>query len=696
MKYFLPILSLIFGNQILLANTFSLAEENLNWNIFDIFTSKNQTYILYDKNSSSLDSISAFLLADDIFKITNYKPEIVTRIKQANGNVIVIGSIHPKFIAFFLNKKDIKTEFENQWKSYLYKTISNPNRKTKNVFIIAGTNIRSTAYDVFNISKKIGASTWYWWADVPVGQSNELFLNQPDYYSNPPLVTYRGIFLNDEDRGLHPWTVKTFEPETGDISPKTYSKIFELLLHLNANTIWPVMHPSTKAFFYYPNNTKMASLYNIVIGTSHAEPMLRNNVNEWDKNKFEGFNYKTNKDHVFKYWETRVKEAKNINTIYTMGMSDVHDSGMEGVIKNIYVVYSGDKVELFVNGTSKGFGKQSKQFLFTFENIKREVGTIKAVNYNTNGKIISKDSKTTAGEPFEIKLTPHTSPTGFSANNADVALVDVEVVDKNGPRCPIDNSLIEFSLKGDATWLGGIAQGPDNYILSKKFPVENGVNRIMIKSGLKTDKINITATSNHLKSAKITLKTRPFITNNGLSTELPNHNLPSNLERGSTPKVPTYTIKRHPVFISHVSVQSNNDAAYNSYDGDELTEWTNDGRISTGQVTYTLAKPSVVTTCVAKLTGWRTKSYPIRILADGEEVYQENTWQSLGYITMPLKQILAKKITIELIGDHIEKDAFDKIVEVDPAKELDLYKNKNATDVKEQLRIVEIEFHESP
>ncbi|AXP80166.1 Beta-galactosidase [Mariniflexile rhizosphaerae] len=373
-----------------------------------------------------------------------------------------------------------------------------------------------------------------------------------------------------------------------------------------------------------------------------------------------------------------------------------HWNYKENVIKNIYVVSSGDKVELFINGTSKGFGKQSKQFLFTFENIKWEAGTIKAVSYNTHGKIISEASKTTAGEPFEIKLTPHTNPTGFLANNADVALVDVEVVDKNGHRCPIDNSLIEFSLKGDATWLGGIAQGPGNYVLSKKLPVENGVNRIMIKSGLKADKISVIAKSNHLKSAKIVLETRPFITNNGLSTELPNHNLPSNLERGPTPKTLSYTIKRHPVFISHASAQSNNDTAYNSHDDNELTEWTNDGRISTGQITYTLAKPSVVTTCVVKLTGWRTKSYPIRILADDEEVYQGKTWQSLGYITIPLKPVLAKKITIELVGDNTDKDAFDKIVEVDPTKELDLYKDKNATNAKGQLRIVEIEFYESP
>lgn len=366
------------------------------------------------------------------------------------------------------------------------------------------------------------------------------------------------------------------------------------------------------------------------------------------------------------------------------------------VVKNIYVVSSGDKVELFVNGTSKGFGKQSKQFLFTFENIQWEAGTIKAISYDTNNTIVSEATKTTAGAPFEVKLTPHTSPNGFLANGADVALVDVEVVDKNGNRCPIDNSLVEFSLNGNAIWLGGIAQGPDNYILSKTLPVENGINRIMIRSGLKADNISLSAKSKGIKSAKITLKTLPFKSENGLSTQLPNNNLPSNLERGVTPRTPSYTIKRKTVFISHANALSNQETVYNSFDDNELTEWANDGRIKTGKITYTLTKPSIVNECVVKFTGWRRKSYPIRILADNEVVFQGDTEQSLGYITIPLKPILAKKITIELIGANTDNDAFDKIIEVDPNNELDMFKDKEGAEAKGQLRIVEIEFYAKP
>lgn len=301
---------------------------------FEVFTPQNQAIILYDKKGNALDSITAHLLAEDIFKVTNYKPQVVTSLKKAKDHVIVIGDIHSKLIKAFLGNETLPRGFEHQWESYLYKTLSKPNKKIKKAFIIAGTNARGTAYGIFNISKQMGVNPWYWWADVPVKKQTELILNQPDFYSKPPSVKYRGIFLNDEDWGLQPWAAKTFEPETGDIGPKTYAKIFELLLRLNANTIWPAMHESTKAFFYYPGNPKMASLYNIVLGTSHAEPMLRNNVDEWNKEAFGAFNYATNKTNVLKYWEHRVKTAKNIDAIYTMGMRGVHDSGMEGVSSN--------------------------------------------------------------------------------------------------------------------------------------------------------------------------------------------------------------------------------------------------------------------------------------------------------------------------------------------------------------------------
>ena len=147
-----------------------------------------------------------------------------------------------------------------------------------------------------------------------------------------PSVQYRGIFLNDEDWGLQPWAAKTFEPEVGDIGPKTYEKIFQLLLRLRANTIWPAMHPSTVAFYQIPGNREMAARYHIVVGTSHAEPMMRNNVDEWQKDGEGEYYYFTNKDIVERYWEQRIAELSDPQNQFmvTMGMRGIHDGAMVG------------------------------------------------------------------------------------------------------------------------------------------------------------------------------------------------------------------------------------------------------------------------------------------------------------------------------------------------------------------------------
>lgn len=297
---------------------------------FEIYTSTEKAAIVYNKEGSSLDSISAYLLAEDIYRATGCKLKVSKGIQNKKQNLIVIGELGSDFISGFLKSTAVNQQFKNQKESYLHKVIKDPNT-SKKVFVIAGTDPRGTAYGVFEISKKIGVSPWYWWADAPVKKKEELILDINNFHSKAPSVEFRGIFLNDEDWGLQPWAAKTFEPEVGDIGPKTYAKIFELLLRLKANTIWPAMHPSTKAFFHYPGNPKMARLYHIVVGSSHAEPMLRNNVDEWDKKSMGSFNYLTNKQNVVNYWEERVKEARKLDAVYTLGMRGIHDSGMEGV-----------------------------------------------------------------------------------------------------------------------------------------------------------------------------------------------------------------------------------------------------------------------------------------------------------------------------------------------------------------------------
>src|SRR5205807_934154 len=141
-----------------------------------------------------------------------------------------------------------------------------------------------------------------------------------------------------------------------------------------------------------------------------------------------------------------------------------------GIKKDVFVVSSADKVELFVNGKSQGVGVQSSRFLYTFKSVLWQPGVVKAVGYDAHGKKIGEAEVKTAGKPFGIRLTVHTGPSGLRADGSDLALVDVEVVDAAGNRCPTALNLISFSISGPAEWRGGIARGPAKSILGARLP----------------------------------------------------------------------------------------------------------------------------------------------------------------------------------------------------------------------------------
>lgn len=300
---------------------------------FPIVTKDSKAVILYDIAGAKLDSISAHLFAQDIQRITGYLPQVITDVSAAKGNVIVIGNYQSSVVKFFLGSQiaAFNEWMSGKWECFGYKVLQNPVPGVENALMIVGSDARGTAYGVFDLSESLGVSPWYWWADVPVRQKKELISYRANVFTIEPTVKYRGIFLNDEDWGLRPWAAKTFEPEKKNIGPKTYAKIFELLLRLKANLIWPAMHPGTAPFYEDPENAATAAAYSIVVGTSHAEPMMRNNVGEWDEKTMGRFNYITNKQKVYEYWENRVKQTADAEVIYTLGMRGVHDSGMEGV-----------------------------------------------------------------------------------------------------------------------------------------------------------------------------------------------------------------------------------------------------------------------------------------------------------------------------------------------------------------------------
>ena len=198
--------------------------------------------------------------------------------------------------------------------------------------IIEGNNGRGMAYGLLELSRLAGVSPWIWWGDVVPEKKTRMTLSDDFKTEQQPSVAYRGIFLNDEDWSLRPWSHKTYEPTAkSQIGPKTYRKIFELMLRLRANTIWPGMHPGTTAFFKIPGAKAIADSCGIVIGTSHCEPLLRNNVDEWNTAERGAFNYQTNREQVHQYWIERLQEVKKSkDNMFTIGMRGIHDSSMEG------------------------------------------------------------------------------------------------------------------------------------------------------------------------------------------------------------------------------------------------------------------------------------------------------------------------------------------------------------------------------
>lgn len=204
---------------------------------------------------------------------------------------------------------------------------------SKGKLVILGSDKRGTAYGILEISRMIGVSPWEWWADSKSSKKEYLTIKADHHDFQFPSVARRGIFINDEDWGLTPWSNENYDPSDvkGEVGPKTTARIFELLLRLRANTYWPPMHSCSVAFYETPGNKEIADKYSIFVGTSHCEPMLRNTNAEWRREIRGRYNYLTNRDKILEFWEERTKELAKSDNIYTLGLRGEHDEPMEGV-----------------------------------------------------------------------------------------------------------------------------------------------------------------------------------------------------------------------------------------------------------------------------------------------------------------------------------------------------------------------------
>jgi len=398
------------------------------------------------------------------------------------------------------------------------------------------------------------------------------------------------------------------------------------------------------------------------------------------------------------------------------------------VVPTVYVVSNGDSVVLRQNGKTIQADSHDYRFLWTFKNVRYESDKLEAISFDKNGKKVSHDEKITTGEPAKLLLTTIENPTGWKADGADVALIQVEVVDKDGRRCPLDNRLVKFSVKGPAEYRGGVAKNkpftlytnhaslgsssPEksgevfkanektkahlNHVLCDTLPVECGVNRIMLRSLTKAGTVTVTAKAKGMKDASITLTTQPVEVVNGLSRYMPSDGLRPVLDYGETPAEPSFRQWRTEIPIMSAVAGSGDDVTQ-SFDTYENTHWQSTGRLDSAWVRYTLAEETQIDDICMKMKDFRSTTYPIVIYAhtspveggqeQAVEVWRGWTPKSLSFIHIPLKNApKARTYTIKMIGESTTKDAFGAVKEMDAAND-----EKKSTG-RRSLRIIEIEF----
>jgi len=266
-------------------------------------------------------------LQSDIEKVTGVTPQMVNEGTFADFE-IVIGTMGKCRLLDRLtssHKLDLK-DLKGKWESFIIETVQDPRPGVKQCLVIVGSDKRGTIYGVYELSRQLGVSPWYWWADVPVKKHSSAYVLAGRYTSGEPKVRYRGIFINDEAPCFTGWSDEKY----GGRNSEMYSRMFELLLRLRANYLWPAMWSS--AFNEDdPENARLADEYGIVMGTSHHEPMLRSKV-EWDRHKVDfgngQWNYITNKQGILDFWRQGLERNKHFESILTMGMRGDGDEPM--------------------------------------------------------------------------------------------------------------------------------------------------------------------------------------------------------------------------------------------------------------------------------------------------------------------------------------------------------------------------------
>ena len=291
---------------------------------FPVYNGMRTAPIWVDTNDYFVVRKAARLLAGDINRVTDHQPSVEHALSHPPKNLIIIGTLDSSSaIRKLVADKKLNTDrLKNKWEAYQIQVVNNPFPGIEKALVIVGSDRRGAAYGVFTLSKQMGVSPWYWWADVPVKKKAKVYVKAGTYYYGPPAVKYRGLFINDEAPALSGWVHEKF----GGFNHQFYEKVFELLLRLRANYLWPAMWGN--AFNNDDTlNPIMASNDAIVMGTSHQEPM--NQATEhWRRQHAGAWNYQTNDSVLRAFWRKGIENMDHRETIVTIGMRGDGDKPM--------------------------------------------------------------------------------------------------------------------------------------------------------------------------------------------------------------------------------------------------------------------------------------------------------------------------------------------------------------------------------
>jgi hypothetical protein len=287
-------------------------------------TSAQVASIYFDAGDDWLVNKAATLLQSDVNMVTGKEPLLATDLSSGGKNVIIIGTLDGSLTIKELveGKKLNVSAIKGKWEAFQIQTVVNPFPGIQSALVIAGSDKRGTAYGVFELSKQLGVSPWYWWADVPPKKKTEAYVKKGIYTYSSPSVKYRGIFINDEAPAFSGWTKEKF----GGVNHFVYEHMFELLLRLKANYLWPAMWGN--AFNDDDTlNPVLANKWGIVMGTSHHEPMLRAQQ-EWKRYGKGAWDYTKNDTVLRSFWKEGIENMDHHESIVTIGMRGDGDMPM--------------------------------------------------------------------------------------------------------------------------------------------------------------------------------------------------------------------------------------------------------------------------------------------------------------------------------------------------------------------------------